>query len=203
MEFKHPFTMIVAGPTGSGKTVFVNNIIDSPSCVDVQGGFKDIVWCYSEMGSVENNQRAGVTYNQGLPDDDMFDGTTPNLLVLDDLMHESSEKVAKLFTKVSHHRNVSVIFITQNLFHQNKHAREMTLNSHYLVVFKNPRDKSQIGYLARQLNPENPRYVMEAYRMATEKPHGYLLIDLKQSTEENMRYKSDVFADYPSVYVKK
>jgi hypothetical protein len=203
MEFKHPFTMIVAGPTGSGKTVFVNNIIDSPSSVDVQGGFKDIVWCYSEMGSVENNQRAGVTYNQGLPDDDMFDGTTPNLLVLDDLMHESSEKVAKLFTKVSHHRNVSVIFITQNLFHQNKHAREMTLNSHYLVVFKNPRDKSQIGYLARQLNPENPRYVMEAYRMATEKPHGYLLIDLKQSTEENMRYKSDVFADYPSVYVKK
>ena len=197
MEFKHPFTMIVSGPTSSGKTVFVNKMIDSNL---FNTDFKEIIWCYSEVGSLK--EKAGVTYNEGLPDESVFTGE-PKLLILDDLMHESSERVAKLFTKVSHHRNVSVIFITQNLFHQSKHSREMALNSHYLVVFKNPRDKSQIMYLARQLFPESPKFVVDAYNQATSKPHGYIFVDLKQDTEDRFRIKGDIFEEYISVYVPK
>ena len=197
MEFKHPFTMIISGPTGSGKTVFVKSMI-SKGKFDTE--FKEIIWCYSEIGSLEHNP--DITYIEGLPNEDQFTGD-PKLLILDDLMHEAGDKVAKLFTKISHHRNVSIIYISQNLFHQNKHARDMALNSHYMVVFKNPRDKSQITYLARQLFPENPNYVRDAYLQATSKPHGYLLFDLKQDTEEQFRIKSDVFEKYPSVYIQK
>jgi hypothetical protein len=204
MEFKHPFTCIVAGPTSSGKTVFVNKLLEARDEGEelFDTTFTEIIWCYSESASVNAHERPGITFIEGLPDESMFDGE-PKLLILDDLMHDSSEKVAKLFTKVSHHRNVSVIFITQNLFHQNKHARDMALNSHYLVVFKNPRDKSQIMYLARQLFPENPKFVQDAYIQATSKPHGYLVIDLKQDTEDNLRIKSDIFDPFVSVYVQK
>src|SRR5947208_16675572 len=162
MDFKHPFTMIISGPTGSGKTVFVNKLLDA-QLFNVK--FEEIIWCYSETGSIQSNEKNDVTYIQGLPTEDMFTGE-PKLLILDDLMHESDDRVAKLFTKISHHRNVSVIAINQNMFHQSKHSRDMALNSHYLIIFKNPRDKSQITYLARQLFPEKPKFVQDAYNQA-------------------------------------
>lgn len=196
VTLKHPFTMIVAGPTSCGKTVFTNKLIEF-NLFDTQ--FEEIVWCYSESGSV-SNQLPGVVYNEGLPSEDMFDGR-PKLLVLDDLMHESGESVAKIFTKKSHHCNVSVILINQNLFPKSKHARDMTLNSHYLAIFKNPRDKAQITHLGRQICPENSKFLADAYRQATEIPHGYLFVDFKQSTPECERIKSEIFHPFPVVFI--
>jgi hypothetical protein len=62
--------------------------------------------------------------------------------------------VSELFTKGSHHRNNSLVLITQNLFHQGPSSRDISLNSKYIVVFKNPRDNTQIVHLARQVYPE-------------------------------------------------
>jgi len=36
------------------------------------------------------------------------------LLIIDDLVHETDERVANIFTKGSHHRNISVVYIVQN-----------------------------------------------------------------------------------------
>ena len=40
------------------------------------------------------------------------------LIVLDDLMNESkdNQEIMDIFTKKSHHRNISIILITQNIF---------------------------------------------------------------------------------------
>jgi len=67
-----------------------------------------------------------------------FDGREPVLLIVDDLMQETDQSVANLFTKGSHHRDVSIMFLAQNLFPQNKFARNMSLNAHYMVLFRNP-----------------------------------------------------------------
>jgi hypothetical protein len=61
-----------------------------------------------------------------------------------------SGKVSQLFTKGSHHRNICLVLITQNMFRQVPSSRVISLNSIYRVVFKNPRDKTQIVNLARQ-----------------------------------------------------
>ena len=107
-----------------------------------------------------------------------------------------------LFTKYSHHKNLSVMYLIQNLFHQGKHQRDISLNVHYIVVFKNPRDRAQIQHFARQLYPDNSKYVQEAYADATKIPHGYLLIDLKQETPEACRIRNCIFSDEISyVYV--
>jgi hypothetical protein len=188
--------MIVAGPTSCGKTVFTTRLVKS-KLFDVE--FDEVVWCYSESGSV-SDRLPNVVYNEGLPSDDMFDGR-PKLLILDDLMHESGEQVAKMFTKKSHHWNVTVILINQNLFPKSKHARDMALNSHYLVIFKNPRDKAQISHLGRQVYPENTRFFADAYRQATDRPHGYLFVDFKQNTPEAERIRSEIFDEHPVVYL--
>lgn len=59
--------------------------------------------------------------------------------------------LTSLFTKGSHHSNTSVIHIAQNLFGKNEEQRTINLNSLYLLVFKNPKDASQITYLAKQI----------------------------------------------------
>ena len=66
-----------------------------------------------------------------------------------------SEQVMNLFTVGSHHKNTSVFFLTQNIFSKGKFTRDISLNSNYLIIFKNPRDQLQFQILARQMFPNN------------------------------------------------
>ena len=92
-----------------------------------------------------------IEFCEGLPrpEDYSNDPLSPKLVIIDDLMRESSscDAIVDLFTKDSHHKNLSVILISQNLFHQGQ--RNISLNANYIVVFKNPRDRAQIRHLAR------------------------------------------------------
>jgi hypothetical protein len=71
----------------------------------------------------------------------------------------------------------------------------MTLNSHYLILFKNPRDAAQIMYLARQMYPSRPKFMMEAFADATAQPYTYLVVDLKADTDDDKRLRSGIFPD--------
>ena len=102
------------------------------------------------------------------------------------------KRIVNLFTRGSHHRNLSVIYIVQNLFHQGKGSRSRSLNSHYLVLFKNPRDKLQILTLAKQMYPGQTDFFLNQYEEAVKRPFGYLLIDLKTTTQDNCRLRIDV-----------
>ena len=104
-----------------------------------------------------------------------------------------TKAVCELFTKGSHHKNLSVILITQNVFHQGKFCRDISLNCKYLVLFNNPRDKSQIYPLARQIFPENSGSFVKVYKEATSKPFGYLFLDLTQTTNDILRFQTDIF----------
>ncbi len=122
-------------------------------------------------------------------------------MILDDLMNSTDGSVTELFTKGSHHRNISVIYIVQNLFHQGKHHRTISLNTQYMVLFKNPRDASQIQFLARQMYPHKPKYLQEVYNDTTAPPFGYLFIDLKQETQENLRLRTRILDKEQYIYI--
>ena len=83
------------------------------------------------------------------------------------------KRITNLFTKGSHQRNLSVICIVQYVFHQSKQTRNISLNAHYIVLFKSPRDKQQVSILARQVNPGYVQEFMKSYEEATRRPHGY------------------------------
>ena len=99
---------------------------------------------------------------------------------------------APLITRGSYHRNLSVMYRVQNLFHQEKGSRSINLNSHYLVLFKNPRDILQILTLAKQMYPGQTDFFINQYEEAVRRPFGYLLVDLKTTTQDNCRLRTIV-----------
>ena len=139
-----------------------------------------------------------IEFNKGIPDDidntDYLDVSQRNLIVLDDLMAQSGKdkRISDLFTKGSHHRNLSIIYIVQNIFHQGKEMRNISLNANYIVLFKSPRDKQKISILARQVDPRRVQEFMRSYEDATSRPHGYLMWDLKPATDDQQRLKTNV-----------
>jgi hypothetical protein len=195
--WKHPFTAIISGPTASGKTIFTMQFISEASNMITPPPEK-IMYCYGEYQPIFNGY-PNVIFNEGLPDIAQFDGKERTLLILDDLMSETNDSVSNLFTKVSHHRNVSVLYLTQNLFFKSKHSRTMSLNAHYIVLFKNPRDALQVATLARQMYPGRSGFLVEAFKDATEKPFGYILLDLKPDTGEQFRIRTQIFPHEPQI----
>lgn len=232
VRWKHPWTSIICGPTGCGKTIFVKTFLRHLSLIsDVR--FERILFYYAEWQDAyqrlqcdtsENEEedtndihRIGygnnllepkkniIEFREGLPrpEDYSNDPLSPKLVIIDDLMRESSscDTIVDLFTKGSHHKNLSVILISQNLFHQGRGQRDISLNANYIVVFKNPRDRAQIRHLARQVFPDDPKFLEEAYYDATSRPHGYLLLDLKQSTPDEYRFRTCIFPNDTLHYV--
>ena len=125
--------------------------------------------------------------SSALERDSYFDVNKRNLIVFDDQMINASKDkwIVNLFTRGSHHRNLSVIYIVQNLFHQGKGSRSINMNSHYLVLFMNPRDKLQILTLAKQMYPGQTDFFLNQYEEAVKRPFGYLLIDLRTTAQDN------------------
>ena len=202
MNFKHPFTAIIAGPSGSGKTVFTRKLIEHASRI-IAPPPQRLVWCYGIYQPFFNEMKS-VEFMEGVSDANLFDGQQRTLLILDDLMHETDDRVSQIFTRVSHHKSLSVLYLTQNLFYKTKQNRTMSLNAHYLVLFKNPRDMTQISHLAAQMYPGKSKYMIESYRDATSIPFSYLLVDLKSDTEEKMRLRSNIFlGETTFVYLSK
>ena len=165
-RWQHTFTCIVAGPTGCGKTTFVAGLLRNASAM-IDPPPERITWYYGEwQAAYENLNIPDVRLEEGLPTSFDSDGKR-GLVVLDDLMAETDGRVTNLFTKKSHHSNTSVIYLVQNLFPKNKESRTISLNSQYMVIFKNPRDASQIPNLAKQMYPGRGAFVQEAFTDAT------------------------------------
>ena len=118
-----------------------------------------------------------------------------NLIIFDDLMTEAKcdQRIADLFTKGSHHRNISIVYLTQNVFPQGKAFRDIALNTQYLVLFNNPIDRQQVATLARRIYSSTSAMFMKRFEEATSRPYGYLVIDLKSSTSEQDRLQTDIF----------
>lgn len=184
--------MIVSGPTGCGKSYFIKDIITHKQ--EMFSVVPDkVVWFYGIYQSLYDEMK-GVDFVEGLPTNYRNLLGTNTLFIIDDLMIEcgGDKRLSQLFTKGSHHLNLSVIFITQNFFHKGREMREITLNAHYLTLCKNRRDLSQIAILGRQLYPRHLKFFMEAYEDATKKPFSYLFIDLRSETPEEIRLRTQI-----------
>ena len=198
-------SMILAGPSSCGKSSFVKNLIMSrdtlfhkPSlnayivCSNVQNMYEDMVKnknvkkiFYKMPSKAEILQIAKLGSRTG--------GT---ILILDDLLTELAKNntlIEEIFTEMAHHQKLSVVLCVQNLFYQNNIFRTLSLNSAYLVVFKNPRDMKQIDFIAYRSYAMNPKVVTEAYKDATYRPYSYIFMDFTQTTPEFLRLRTDIF----------
>ena len=209
-RWKHPFPALVAGPTFSAKSNFVKRLLESGEHM-IDGAPENIIWCYGiYQPAYDEMQRniPNIQFVEGVPGDleSMINPSIRNLVVIDDLMRElaNDQRITNLSKKGCHHRNLSVIFILQNIFYRGKELRGMSLNCHYLVLFKSPRDSSQVTHLEKQMFPGHVKYMQESFQDATSRPYGYLLCDLKPETPSDIRLRTNIFpGETQFAYVKK
>ena len=196
----HPFTCMVAGRTESGKTVCVRSLLQQAQTVIDQPPEK-IIWCYSQWQNAYTQllmMVPTIEFVKGIPEslekDFYLDVNIRSLIVIDDqmILAGKDNRIVNLLTKGSHHRNLSVIYIVQNLFHQGKGNRSISLNSHYFVLFNNPLDKLQILTLAKQMYPSETAWFIKEYEEAMRRPHGYRFVDLRPTTPERCRLRTNV-----------
>jgi hypothetical protein len=199
MVFKHPFSKLIAGPSGSGKTMYLLTLLyNLKKMVDVK--FKKIIWHYGVKQSAHEEAKKilpKIQFIEGLPkDEDLAQNKEPMLLIIDDLMKETQgDIVGGLFTRRSHHNSISCMYFLQNLFpNQGKgkgEQRDISLNAKYMVLFKNPRDGMQPIILGSQMG--KAKFISECFRKATERPHGYLMLDFTQQADDDLRVRTRIF----------
>lgn len=204
-RLKTPFSLIIAGPSNCGKTSFVINLLkNSQRLLDNQ--FDYIIWFYGETFPRDDYLRyKNVMFYQGLPDsfDKLIDSGKNGLAVFDDLMSEcgNNKLITEFFTRRTHHENVSIIFITQNLFHDGKERKNFVKNATYLCIFNSPLDQTIAYSLARKLMPKNQRGFVDLFSHAVDKPHGYLFIDGHQQSPRNAMFRTDIFGSVQHVLI--
>ena len=143
IPFHSPSTILISGSTQSGKTRFTKKLLENASGMfDIPP--QRILYAYSEYQPVFDDMKTtipNIEFHQGLPSrgqiEDFSEGHDHVILVLDDLMLKitSSEECVQLFTVTSHHRNVSVLFLTQNIYPPGMYARTISLNCAYVILF--------------------------------------------------------------------
>lgn len=193
----NPYTMLCAGTTGAGKTSFIQTLLrNAPALYSETPG--KVFFFYKQYQDVFDDIDA--EFIQGLPTADWIrkvldgggDGAANSTLVIDDQGGELTESVANLYTVYSHHSNFNIITVVHSLFGKSAVHRLISLNSRYIVIFKNPRDMSTVGHLAKQLDPGFPSRLVQIYKEATKNPYSYLFIDNSQTTNERFRLRSNV-----------
>ena len=202
LPFIAPATVCISGGTGCGKTTFCYQLMRESTQMFTQPVHK-ILYCYGVYQNLYEEMEQiipNLEFHEGLPSQSKINELTQdmnhNLVILDDLALSvtKSSDMEQLFCQTSHHRNLSVIFLTQNLFHSCKSNITISLNVHYLVLFRNFRDGLQIKYIARQLYPSKPHFLVEAYEQATRTtPHGYLLVDMSPHAIDTYRLRTHIF----------
>ena len=136
IQLRYPFGLLVSGGTKSGKTTFVKRLL-SYANVLIDPAPENIMYFYAEyqdaFGEIQNLV-PGIKFIQGLPDNimDSINPETRNLFIIDDMMGEKDGVISKLFTIKSHHGNLSVIYIVQNLIHQSKEHRTISMQVIYV-----------------------------------------------------------------------
>ena len=198
--FNTPTSLMIVGPSGCGKTVFTTRLLlENPDLFATTPG--SIHYCYGSWQSgFETLKKSGVHFHEGIPDSTLLPKWFPQggILVLDALMDESGndKNVLDLFTKHSHHQNITVIYLCQDLFPAGKFAKTISRNAHYITAFKNPRDQFGLRNLLQQSFPTQCREVMETFRKVTdERPFAYMLLDLHPASRDDQFILSHVLKD--------
>jgi hypothetical protein len=152
----------------------------------------EIIFCYSKWQPIYDDleKEHDVSFHRGLPEEETIPSDGKNRwLIIDDLMNEVKQKrghdiLLNLFVRGSHHDNISVIYVTQNYFSS---TRDITLNSPYLFLGRNPRDKLTPMNIAKQMFPGQTKDFVGVYEEATSEPYSFLFVSFRQETPEALR----------------
>ena len=184
-KIEKPFRMIVGGGSGTGKTSFTQDLVNKNH---FSSPFDKIIYCYPDYlleTPVEFDQI--VDYRPGLGDLEFFSSLPKNTLIIyDDLMNEcgNSKDIMKLFSVIARKRQLSIIFLVQNLFDRTQQFRNIRLNATHLVMFKFHAAQDVQFRLLRDLGMQDLISKQSLTRVFTE-PYSYIMLDIHPNRQSS------------------
>ena len=193
---------IIFGQTGAGKTYFMLEVIRQKL---IHPFPKNIYYMYNIeqdfMYRWNETEEQKITFIQGLGVEQM-NTSEPSLLVIDDLLLSTNKEVVEMFILGSHHKQISLFYLTQNLFPNCNMNRTMSNNAHYYVLFHNQRNFRQIHTLAHQIYVgKDVQRITNAYKRASKQERGFVVLSFAQGLPEEITVVTDWWEPCPSIYL--
>ena len=197
LRLKNNFKLFLSGPSGCGKTTLMVDLIKNMNKIAMQPP-KIVVYYFktwqSKFDMLKNEY--GVTFMED--NETMIEQLkrlqSPALVIFDDMINSDNLRhIAQLFTVYGRHLDLSLAFLSQRLFNNNEFFRQISQNSDYLAVFKNPRNSMDIRILGGQMTPKSDGLI-QVYKKATVKPYSYLFINLTQEAIPQLMFVNDLFS---------
>lgn len=195
LKFTNPFRFVIAGPSCSGKSTLIRDMILNRSRSFKEEPKKIIYFC-KHKHSVSQKIKHLVEIRTNFPVEDDFQNSSKQCIwmILDDMQEEAvkSSLISDAF-RHARHENISIILVLHNLFSQRKESREISLNMNGVFIMRSVRDLTQIKVLSSQLTPHMPDKLSKIYFNYITTPYSYIFVDLEISQSELFRYRSRVF----------
>ena len=189
---------IIYGSTGVGKTHFMLRVLKERLIHPFQ---KHVTYLYGVRQDFMNDWNHGdnpeVDFVHGLDFTKVKDNS---ILIIDDLLLSNNKEVAEVFIMASHHRHISVFYLTQNLFPNDPLFRLMSMNCHYFVLFRNPRNQRQVFTLAQQAFTDLIPF-KAAYKRISIYPRGFILLNFNPLLPKELTIVTDFWSKYVSVFI--
>ena len=203
IRLKENFKLFISGPSRCGKTFFVADMLQNIQTFAKQPPSL-VVYIYkvwqTKFDEMTNVVHIFLEDQKNIVDKIKEYATgAPILIVFDDMINSSSlSELAPLFTVDARHMNMSLVFLTQRMFVNDEYFRQISQNCDYFIIFKNPRNSSEIRTLAQQITPGS-LHLINMYIEATKEPFSYLFINLTQECPPEIKYLSQFFMRENSV----
>lgn len=119
------------GPSGSGKSSLLKQILLNRD-QHFSKPFHKVKYYYAEA---RPEGIPSVEYHRGMPSEITNNPNSGHALyIFDDLMSEANnDDLRNAFIRTSHHQNITIVLIIQNLFFKSPVARDISLNTKYMV----------------------------------------------------------------------
>ena len=144
LRFQIPSNMMLVGPTSSGKTTWLKNLVKYKDSLFATAPksmllfYKEHQKVYDEMEKLMNKGKNGGNLpvfkkykNPPKSIEDLkeifstFSKKTPKIVVFDDYLDEIGPPLKHLFTVLTHHYNCFTILLSQTLFEKKKTTYEL------------------------------------------------------------------------------
>lgn len=201
VPFQDSSNIIISGCSGSGKTYLVSRLIRHKAHM-FETEPRKIIYIYKHwqpMYSQISTDNKHVQFLDSLPSEEelktLVKGSKHSLLICDDMIREigSNGFICDVFTRLSHHLNLTTILLVQNLSLPGKFNSTLCRNAHVSILMKSAREAYGIRTLGVQLNDYHN--LLAAYKDATQDPFSYLVCDTHPKSNTEYKYRTQIFPD--------
>ena len=206
-----PYSIIVTGPSGVGKTSLVVQLIKQqlkPSHI--------FILCRNDQPLYHDlSQEITLIHEKECPSAQEFEdlvkqrgGPQPVLIAddvgLTDTNPHIHDVLLSCFMRLCHHLQLTVFYICHTLFstHKSGFLRVLNRNANYILLFRNPRDVNQLRILLSQMSADKSRFqkTIHCIREELRAPHSYILLDFTQSSDDFLRFRTNILGEKPPGY---